>query len=109
MTWIYVLSSEEPAGGGAIGGGGLSAATISRFRAALTRQLEHPDNVDSELQGVVRAVAREARGRHLRAEQLVIIFKNIWDGLPEVAYTADFTAREMVRQQLVTLCIEEYY
>jgi hypothetical protein len=109
MYGMNLVSSDESTGGGTIGGGGLSAATIARFRSALTLQLEQPQAMDGELRAVIRAVAREARGRHLRAEQLVIIFKNIWESLPEVSYTADAAARELVRQQLVTLCIEEYY
>jgi hypothetical protein len=109
MLWMQLVSSEEAAGGGTISGDGLSSATVAKFRSALTRQIERPQGIDPDLRIVIQAVAREARGRHLRAEQLVIIFKNIWDTLPEITFAADTAAREMVRQQLVTFCIEEYY
>lgn len=101
--------SDEGAGKGGLASSGLSGATVARLRGALTRQIEHPDAADPELARVLRQIVTEARNRQIRAEQLVVILKNVWDSLPEARYAIDREAQAQVKQRLVTLCIKAYY
>lgn len=101
--------SDEAAGKGGPGPGGLSGATVARLRAVLTRHIAHPDTADPELGQVLRQVVTEARNRQIRAEQLIVILKNVWDSLPEARYAIDREAQVLVRQRLITLCIKAYY
>lgn len=75
----------------------------------LTTHLEHPDNADPELARVLRQIVTEARNRHVRAEQLVVILKNVWDTLPDARFAIDREAQTQARQRLITLCIKAYY
>lgn len=101
--------SDEGVGKGGPASAGLSGATVARLRVALTKQIEHPDGADPELARVLRQIVTEARNRHIRAEQLVVILKNVWDSLPEARYAIDREAQAHVRQHLITLCIRAYY
>ncbi len=69
----------------------------------------HPDIADPELARVLRQIVTEARNRHIRAEQLVVILKHVWDSLPDARYAIDREAQARVRQRLITLCIKAYY
>lgn len=89
--------------------GGLSGATVARLRAVLASHMEHPGVADPELSRVLRQIVTEARNRQIRAEQLVVILKNVWDGLPDATYAIDREAQASVRQRLITLCIKAYY
>lgn len=82
---------------------------MARLRAVLTRHLDHPDVADPELAAVLRQVVTEARNRQIRAEQLVVILKNVWDALPDARHAIDREAQAQVRQRLITLCIRAYY
>jgi len=101
--------SDEGAGKGGLASSGLSGATVARLRGVLTRQIEHPDAADPELARVLRQIVTEARNRHIRAEQLVVILKNVWGSLPEARYAIDREAQAQVKQRLITLCIKAYY
>lgn len=101
--------SDEAAGKGGPASGGLSGATVARLRAILTSHIEHPDMADPELARVLRHIVTEARNRQIRAEQLVVILKTVWDSLPNARYAIDREAQAQVRQRLVTLCIKAYY
>lgn len=54
-------------------------------------------------------IVTEARNRHIRAEQLVVILNHVWNSLPDARYAVDREAQTLVRQQLITLCIKAYY
>ncbi len=108
MTFLANFSDESPGKGG-LASGGLSGATVARLRAVLANHIEHPDVADPELSQVLRQVVTEARNRQIRAEQLIVIFKNIWDSLPDARHAIDREAQTQVRQRLITLCIRAYY
>ena len=101
--------SDEAAGKGGPASGGLSGATVAKLRAVLTDHMGHPDIADPELARVLRQIVTEARNRHIRAEQLVVILKHVWDSLPDARYAIDREAQARVRQRLITLCIKAYY
>jgi hypothetical protein len=88
--------------------GRLDAASTDVVREALRAYLQ--DSRDpSALQASLLMIATEARARAILPEQLLILLKEIWSGLPEVRAIAD--SREQIRllQRVVTMCIKEYY
>ena len=106
---ILACISDEGASGGGFAAGGLSAATIARLRSVLGRHIDHPDEADPELASVLRQAVTEARNRHIRAEQLVVSLKQVWDALPQARYAVDREAQTLAKQRLITLCIRVYY
>jgi hypothetical protein len=62
---------------------------------------------DTALRDATRALATEAVLRGMRAEELVIAFKQLWTTIPELSPLRR-KARPVV-DELVTLCINEYY
>lgn len=110
LSLIFLAgSSDEATGSGGPASGGLSGATVERLRKVLARHLSHPGVADPELAQVLRQIVTEARNRQIRAEQLIVILKHVWDELPDARYAIDREAQDQVRQRLITLCIKAYY
>lgn len=86
----------------------LSAAALGALRcglqAHLRRQRSEPD-----LRRALRTVCAEAHRRHLRAEQLLILFKQAWSSLPEVEQLPRGIERDELLGRIITVCIEEFY
>lgn len=101
--------SDDATGKGGPAVGGLTGATVARLRTVLTSHMVHPDVADPELARVLRQVVTEARNRQIRAEQLIVMLKHVWDSLPDARYAIDREAQMHVRQRLITLCIKAYY
>jgi hypothetical protein len=64
---------------------------------------------DGDLRRALRAIADDARHRGVRAEQLVVSLKRVFETLtpPPTLATADERAHRL--SYLVTLCVQEYY
>lgn len=75
----------------------------------LSRHIDQPDESDPELALVLRQVVTEARNRRIRAEQLIVSLKHLWDALPEARQAIDREAQALEKQRLITLCIRAYY
>lgn len=101
--------SDEGAGKGGATNGGLSGTTVARLRTVLTNHIVHPDVADPELARVLRQIVVEARNRKIRAEQLILMLKTVWDSLPDTRYAIDREAQQQMRQRLITRCIKAYY
>jgi hypothetical protein len=82
---------------------------MKELRTALTEQLQQPDRPTQKLTTLLRKVAREAHDRDIKAEELLIIFKQFWNALTESLRPQNADQYERVRQRLVTLCIQAYY
>jgi hypothetical protein len=82
---------------------------MKELRTALTEQLKRPDGPTPELTILLQKVAREAHDRDIRAEELLIIFKQLWNAFSESLPPQNADQYERVRQRLVTLCIQAYY
>ena len=54
-------------------------------------------------------LADEARTRHIRAEQLLVVLKETWNSLPQVRGMADSTQQARLLERVITMCIKEYY
>jgi hypothetical protein len=86
----------------------LDDESIDAVRVALRAYLN--DSEDPRLLSpALVALATQARERAILPEQLLVVLKDVWGGLPEVRSMTD--SREQIRllQQVVTLCIKEYY
>ena len=51
----------------------------------------------------------EARKNGVKPEELLVVFKQMWNSLAESMRPQDAGQHERVRQKLVTLCIQAYY
>ncbi len=87
----------------------LSESTMKELRGALTEQLKRPEGPTPELADLLRKVAREAREQNIPPEELLVIFKKLWNSLAESLRPQNADQYERVRQRLVTLCIQAYY
>ena len=94
--------------GASQGSGALSAETITALREAIRRELTD-ESRDGDLFYALRELSREARSNGLHGEHVVIALKQIWGELPEVWQGLGAQDRRERLEQLVTLCIEEFY
>jgi hypothetical protein len=83
------------------------------LRDAVQRQLSAEpagSNVCSpELTGAIRGLCAVARQRGLRAEEVVLLFKSIWAGIPATDYQIAAQRRTELLERAITLCITSYY
>jgi len=82
---------------------------MKELRTALTEQLKQPDGPTPELAALLRKVAHEAREQSIPPEELIVIFKKLWNSLAESLRPQNPDQYERIRQRLVTICIEAYY
>jgi hypothetical protein len=87
----------------------LSEATMKELRAALTEQMKRPNGPTPELTKLLKKIGAEARQENIRPEELLVIFKRLWNSLAESFHPQNAEQHERVRQNLVTLCIQAYY
>lgn len=87
----------------------LSEGSMKELRSALTEQLKHPDAPTPELATLLKKVAQEARDQSIPPEELIVVFKQLWNSLAESLRPQNADQYERVRQRLVTLCIQAYY
>ena len=81
----------------------------NELRTALTEQLKQPDGPTPELADLLKRVGREAHENSVQPEELIVIFKQLWNSLAESLRPQNADQYERVRQRLVTLCIQAYY
>jgi len=78
-------------------------------RVALTEKMKHPNGPTPYLTKLLKKVGAEARQENIRPEELLIIFKRLWNSLAESFQSQNAEQHERVRQNIVTLCIQAYY
>jgi len=86
----------------------LDDATVAAVREALRDYLRDGSDPGA-LQVTLKTMSTEARAKDLRAEQLLVVLKEVWGSLPEVRSMTDTTAQIRTLQRVVTMCIKEYY
>jgi hypothetical protein len=86
----------------------LSAESVSELTAALERYSRSEADI-AAIQPALRRVAEEARHKKVHAEQLLVLLKDVWFGLPAVKNAADADGQHQLLQRIVTLSIREYY
>lgn len=67
-----------------------------------------PDEADAEMRRVARRVCDAMAGDGARPERVIVRLKRSWAVLPEAA-ALDRTRRGRLLEQLVSLCIDEYF
>jgi flagellar biosynthesis regulator FlaF len=87
----------------------LSESTTEELRAALVGQLKNLHDPSPELAKLLRKVGAEAREKKIKPEELVVVFKQMWNSLVESTRAPGSELQERMRQNLVTLCIQAYY
>jgi hypothetical protein len=86
----------------------LDDASIDALRASLRAYLQDSQE-PSGLQASLFVIATEARARAILREQLLVVLKEIWNGLPEVRSMTNSREQISLLQRVVTMCIKEYY
>jgi hypothetical protein len=86
----------------------LSAEAIAGLETALEKYLSSGTEL-SELQTAIRTISAEARERNIHAEQILVLLKDLWFGLPQIRTAAPGDQQPEMLQRAVTLCIREYY
>jgi len=86
----------------------LEHETVEALRATLARSVAQGNHV-AELRDVLCKTASDARSKGIQAEQLLVILKEIWFGLPDVVNASSSDAENVLLQELISRCIQEYY
>ena len=86
----------------------LEPRTTDAIRAVLAKSAERGNHSD-ELHQLLCTAAEEARAKDIQAERLLVILKEIWYSLPNVAKSASAASENALLQELIGRCIEEYY
>lgn len=87
----------------------LSERVVAPLRAAIGRTARDPSTDDAALRAAIAGVVAEARGREMRPEQLIPLFKALLDSLPEMHGAQSRLEEARLRERLITLCIKSYY
>ena len=82
---------------------------MSTLRAAVLRHLERGGESDEELASAVSVVVAEAQRESMRAEELILAFKQLYDSLPEPRSAVARAEQMHLRERLVSACIRAYY
>jgi hypothetical protein len=88
----------------------LSPEALVRLRAALKQWVDDSGSNDSVLGDALHTVAREARERGVRAEELLVTLKTTWfevGGAPNAPHASASSHKRL--DELVTACIKAYY
>lgn len=86
----------------------LEPETEQSLRALLAQALHDGDHVP-ELHDALCRTADEAHAKGIQAEQLLILLKDIWFSLPELARARSSEMQNELLQQLISRCIQQYY
>lgn len=86
----------------------LSPALRDALREALRTQWQNPEAMSEQLASVVQQIAREARTRGIRPEELIVDIKATEDALAEESRIVSRT-RHRVREWIVAVCVRAYF
>ncbi len=87
----------------------LGEVTTTALRGAVLGLWQHPSEGDSALHAAIGGMIAEARQRSLRAEDLILAFKELLAALPELTEPERRLEAVRFRERLITLCIKAYY
>jgi hypothetical protein len=86
----------------------LDPVIVAELRAVLSRSLKAGNHGD-ELKGLLTRAAADARQKGIQAEQLLLVLKDLWYSLPQLATLPGDDVQTRLLQQLISRCIQEYY
>jgi hypothetical protein len=87
----------------------LGDATVAALREAVLLVWANPENGEGPLQAALAGMVHEARQRSLRAEDLILAFKDLLARVPELNDPERRLEAVRFRERLITLCIKAYY
>ena len=87
----------------------LGDATTLALRDAVLHLWSRPEDGDSALQAAIAQTVAEAHQRSLRAEDVILAFKDLLSHLPELNAPDRRLEAVRFRERLITLCIKAYY
>jgi hypothetical protein len=101
----------------AFAGEGTSGSENRRLRASLQTAfrdagLQYADGPTAErpaLRAALRQVCAEARRAGLRAEELLVIIKEVWSGLPAGISRLPSVHGDERLNYVISTCVDEYY
>lgn len=86
----------------------LEADTVAALRTALSSSIPR-GNLPDDLPVLLGRAAHEARSKDIPAERLLLLLKEIWHSLPQVAGAGSRDVENALLQQLISRCIQAYY
>ncbi len=87
----------------------LSAETIARLRDAIAEQWRSSRAESEETQAAILELAREARGRRVFPESLIVLLKGIEADVVRGVPERSPVARRQLTEWLVTTCLRAYF
>ena len=88
----------------------IAQEAVDSVRTALERHVETRDAEPAPaLRTALHALAHDARAKAVPPEHLLVTLKGIWQSLPSVEKARDYTEQTRALQQVVTICIKEYF
>jgi hypothetical protein len=111
------LRSLDKSSGDLRVGDGSPESSDRRLRALLhlifqDSALQHADSADGprpDLRTALRRVSEDARRSGLRAEQLLMLIKDVWATHPVAASRAPSVHGDARLNYVITTCVDEYY
>ena len=86
----------------------LQTAGFTAVRSAVHELMATPGE-ERLLRAAVCALAREARAHDVAPERLLVCFKRVWAEESAAHPMPDRRAQGVLLEQMITLCIREYY
>ena len=87
----------------------LPEETLAALRAAVLRHWNNPAEGEADLRDALNRVAAEAHERGMRAEELIVAFKQLWEDMPELHGHGSRADEVRFRERLITMSIKAYY
>jgi hypothetical protein len=96
---------------------GVSVTTTRRLRSNLEQVFHdaHLQNADAppstrrELRAALRRVCVDARRSGMRAEQLLVLIKDVWSGIPAGISRVTALHGDERLNYVISTCVDEYY
>jgi hypothetical protein len=87
----------------------LRATLLAIFQDAALHKADIADAPRPDLRVELRRVCEDARRSGLRAEQLLVLIKDVWSTLPAAASRAPTVHGDERLNYVISTCVDEYY
>jgi hypothetical protein len=87
----------------------LRRALQAIFESAGLQQADSSNSQQSDLRASLRQVSTDARHAGLRAEQLLVLIKDVWSTLPASVARVPSVHGDERLNYVISTCVDEYY
>lgn len=87
----------------------LRATLQAAFRDASIQYADAPTNQQLDLRAALRQVCADARHAGLRAEELLVLIKEVWSALPAGISRLPAVHGDERLNYVISTCVDEYY